>query len=125
MALIKCTECGEEVSDSAKFCHKCGYKKRIAAEIEKKEHYTALEITLCRIAIIFLILGLVLGIWAAIAMKTANIDYVAKSIAKPLDYPMDEMPPFWLLGITVFGLFAFFATVTFSLGKIIGISGEK
>lgn len=28
MALIKCPECGKEISDKAKACPECGYKRR-------------------------------------------------------------------------------------------------
>ena len=29
MAMIKCAECGAEISDDARACPKCGYRKRV------------------------------------------------------------------------------------------------
>ena len=40
MALIKCKECGKEISDSAKSCPECGF-------VYKKEHSTLKTIIIC------------------------------------------------------------------------------
>jgi ribosomal protein L40E len=41
MALIKCPECGNEISEQAKMCPRCGYKKR-----RKKKKITASRIAI-------------------------------------------------------------------------------
>lgn len=51
MSLIKCKECGKEISDSAKSCPECGF-------VYKKEHSTikTIIICICTIVVIFLVL---------------------------------------------------------------------
>lgn len=46
MALMKCPECGNEVSDKAEMCPNCGYK------IEKKEVKAPITEVLCFISLI-------------------------------------------------------------------------
>lgn len=54
MALIKCQECHKEISDSAKRCPLCGYKKKI--EISRKIFIYPI-IILCSISIFWMIIG--------------------------------------------------------------------
>jgi len=54
MALIKCKECGKEISDSAKSCPECGF-------VYKKEHSTLKTIIIC-IGTLFVIVLIVLFI---------------------------------------------------------------
>lgn len=49
MALIKCKECGKEISDSVKSCPHCGY-------VYKKEHSTIKTIIICVCTIIALVI---------------------------------------------------------------------
>ena len=39
MALTKCPECGQEISDTAKSCPHCGYKIKNASEEQQWEKY--------------------------------------------------------------------------------------
>lgn len=54
MALIKCKECGKEISDSAKSCPECGF-------VYKKEHSTLKTIIIC-IGTLFVIVLIILFI---------------------------------------------------------------
>ena len=39
MALIKCPECGKEISDKAKACPECGYELKQNVEATKQESF--------------------------------------------------------------------------------------
>lgn len=51
MALIKCPECGKEVSDKADVCPSCGYPIKKVEEKKQKESVTSI------LSLVFLILG--------------------------------------------------------------------
>lgn len=53
MALIKCPECGQEISDTAKSCPHCGYKIAKKMEIDKRKIFAIVVAILCILAIIF------------------------------------------------------------------------
>ena len=57
MALIKCSECGNSVSDTAKTCPKCGFKIVSEAKKEKKEKNKNIIGVIISIAVIVIILG--------------------------------------------------------------------
>lgn len=54
MALMKCPECGHEISDKAEACPNCGYK--VSAEVEKKSLGTKEIIYLLAVAAVFIFL---------------------------------------------------------------------
>ena len=58
MAMIKCPECGQEVSDTAKSCHHCGYRIKISANPEKIAKYKKITSILLRIGILLVAIGL-------------------------------------------------------------------
>lgn len=72
MALIKCKECGQEISDKAKVCMNCGVKTKFNSDMVKRN-----------ISIISIILIAILSITAFIAIY--NNDVVVKSINKSID----------------------------------------
>lgn len=57
MALIKCGECGNEVSDTAKTCPKCGFKIESHAKEEKKEKTKVKTILIVAVLTIIIALG--------------------------------------------------------------------
>lgn len=59
MALIKCNECGKEISDKAKVCPHCGTKYKIENENDRKGFPTSVMFILIVIfvAVIFLIMN--------------------------------------------------------------------
>ena len=59
MSMMKCPECGNEISDTAKTCPKCGYQIKVEATPEPStEHKSDSSSTLIYavLAIIFLLL---------------------------------------------------------------------
>lgn len=66
MAMMKCSECGREISDKAKVCPGCGAETeagRNAEEQKKQDIIQYIDTTLCVLAIIA---GLVLLIWGMV-----------------------------------------------------------
>lgn len=76
MALIKCPECGKEVSDKAEMCPNCGYK--IASSINNKKGKRMNKL-------LFLILGMVIivMILVIIFFATADIGKIANDNTPP------------------------------------------
>jgi ribosomal protein L40E len=72
--------------------------------------------------VIFIILAIVLGIWAAIAYGTTDAAYLAKAVEYPRTYPLDEAPvtPNIFLGFAVLSFFGFAAFVVYGLSAIVG-----
>lgn len=59
MALMKCKECGQEVSSTAKTCPSCGVSGPARYGWNGVAYYTvAVSVTLLRMAIIFVFIGL-------------------------------------------------------------------
>lgn len=54
MSLIKCKECGKDISDTAKFCPECGF-------VYKKEH-TVFKIIIINISVLFIVCLIILFI---------------------------------------------------------------
>lgn len=67
MALIKCSECGKEVSDKAKKCPHCGANNKIQSR--KKDNKNILPIIICLLLACLLIGG---GIFAYQVLKDNN-----------------------------------------------------
>ena len=59
MALIKCPECGKEVSDTIKTCPHCGYKIKRGHKERNKHNNKRIFIGVVCILLIFTIIGLV------------------------------------------------------------------
>lgn len=59
MALIKCTECGKEISDSAVSCPHCGYKTSRGQTVTQAKGFMSQYV----VAVVFLLLGVVL-LWS-------------------------------------------------------------
>ncbi len=57
MALIKCPECGQEISDTAKSCPHCGYKTK-KINPEKIAKYKKITSILICIGIVMVVIGL-------------------------------------------------------------------
>lgn len=55
MALIKCPECGKEISDKASACPNCGYKTKKEIQVNKKQ-------IIVLIALIIAVVGIIFGI---------------------------------------------------------------
>ena len=53
MALIKCPECGKQISDTVRVCPKCGYKRKRESKINKKK-----LIIICSVLLLVLVVGL-------------------------------------------------------------------
>lgn len=76
MALIKCPECGKEISDTVKSCPHCGYKIKIS-----KTKNSRMRIMYAIIVIILVIGIIVLTAYFVINNKKESIDnYVGQSI---------------------------------------------
>ncbi|MEE1285087.1 MAG: zinc ribbon domain-containing protein, partial [Acutalibacteraceae bacterium] len=69
MALIKCPECGKEISDTAKNCINCGYMLKEENKVVKKKSKKGLFILL---AIVVVILGFVLKFEISDAIEKRN-----------------------------------------------------
>lgn len=67
MALIKCPECGKEISDAAKSCPNCGYKIRNKININNK------KILIIPVGVIILILCVAFIISSSPASKAIKI----------------------------------------------------
>ena len=67
MALIKCPECGKEISDSADKCIHCGYpiKKAIAKHHVKKKSIVTIIIVSIIVATIIVCKNIKLPVWRA------------------------------------------------------------
>lgn len=77
MALIKCPECGQEISDTAKTCPNCGYP------IQKKEKHISIKAIEIVVVIAFLFFGSILLILSNKLNDTEQkeVDYVIITIS--------------------------------------------
>ena len=69
MALVKCKECGKEISDTIKKCPHCGYKEK--KKISKKNLIT---IVIAAVVAVIVIIGLVIGLNIGKAKKVENYE---------------------------------------------------
>ena len=53
MALIKCPECGKEISDKAKKCPNCGYSNKKSGNVYKVGIITIVVIVIIAMAVFF------------------------------------------------------------------------
>ena len=74
MALIKCPECGREISDTCEYCIHCGFKLKTPAKVEEKEEKSGIEIIAFRgsagVLILLSIICIVFGLTASTFMST-------------------------------------------------------
>lgn len=111
MALIKCPECGREISDNAQFCPNCGYDcsslKTEISQVEKDRHITAGFKTTTGLilnsvatvfwAFIFVVIFVVMGgitIYASTTDEWVNPDVVMRGQGIPV-YHDTAVPISW------------------------------
>lgn len=71
MALIKCPECGKEISDTSKACVHCGFKLEVSEKEKKKNKKKIVKIVII-LVVVALLAGLVLFIRAKVAESKAR-----------------------------------------------------
>ena len=67
MALIRCPECGKEISDSAQVCPNCGCKTELGNQNEIMKTSLLVDIG-------FTVLGIICAIFAFVAYYTVSTD---------------------------------------------------
>ena len=67
MALIRCPECGKEISDSAQVCPNCGCKTELGNQNEIMKTSLLADIG-------FTVLGIICAIFAFVAYNTGSTD---------------------------------------------------
>lgn len=66
MALIKCPECGKEISDKAKACPECGYELKQNVEATKQESFFKKN----KIAVLVIGIVIIIAIVAGVCIKS-------------------------------------------------------
>lgn len=89
MALIKCPECGKEISDTSDKCVNCGYVLNHSAKHEKKESGNG-SLGNISIAFAFLIplVGFIIGIVGACKREKNSVYGIVLSILMPIFYAL-------------------------------------
>ena len=68
MALIKCPECGKEISDKAKACPECGYELKQNVEATKQESFFKKN----KIAVLVIGIVIIIAIVAGVCIKSIS-----------------------------------------------------
>ena len=80
MALIKCQECGEEISDQAAVCPHCGYP------VKKIERKAEIKVSLKRkvLPLVLAIMLIALAVFAALYIKQSSEKKIKQDIYNTL-----------------------------------------
>ena len=113
MPQIACTDCGQQISGTAKTCPHCGRVVDPIIEGNRRKAYRASGKLMEGIAIAFLAVGFVLAILAAKQYKIISGD----------GYQLKETVN-WVLAAMVFASSAFPAAVCYGIGKLIGAKAD-
>ena len=108
MALIKCPECGRDVSNNDDFCPNCGFKISQWEHDSKKQEYSALSIASFIGSLLSLILFFIgIGFWIALPSLAAGII----SISRPKDGKSFAIAAIVLSAITIIIAVMFFCGI--------------
>lgn len=99
MALIKCIECGKEISDKADACPNCGFKldldsrvkgnEMMKEQIKKKErHKNDFGLIALLLAVLIPIVGFIMGIIGTVKGKTYCMIAILVSVFSFVAYSM-------------------------------------
>lgn len=113
MPQITCTDCGQQISSTAKTCPHCGRVVDPIIEGNRRKAYRASGKLMEKIGIAFLVVGFVVAILAANQYKIVSGE----------GYRLKEAFN-WVLAVMVFVSSAFPAAVCYGIGKLIGAKAD-
>ena len=106
MALIKCPECGREISDTCEYCIHCGFKLKTPAKVEEKEEKTGVETIAYRgsagVLILFSIICLVFGLALSTVMSVIIVHRWFNSVSIVF-YVILLLIGFFYIGVGIYG----------------------